>query len=207
MPGMMDTVLNLGLNDRSVEGLAARTGNPRFAYDSYRRFIQMFGDVVAGVDKDHFEHALSALKADRGVEQDVDLGADDLRELVGTFKGIYEERKGEPFPQEPRAQLDAAVRAVFESWDNRRARDYRRLNRIPHDLGTAVNVQQMVFGNTGPRSGTGVAFTRSNVDRRDVGALRRLPHQRPGRGRRRGHPHAAARWPSWPTSCPRPTPS
>ena len=163
MPGMMDTVLNLGLNDRSVEGLAARTGNPRFAYDSYRRFIQMFGDVVAGVDKDHFEHALSAMKADRGVEQDVDLGADDLRALVGTFKGIYEERKGEPFPQEPRAQLDAAVRAVFESWDNRRARDYRRLNRIPHDLGTAVNVQQMVFGNTGPRSGTGVAFTRSNV--------------------------------------------
>ena len=115
------------------------------------------------MDKDHFEHALSALKADRGVEQDVNLGADDLRELVGTFKGIYEERKGEPFPQEPRAQLDAAVRAVFESWDNRRARDYRRLNRIPHDLGTAVNVQQMVFGNTGPRSGTGVAFTRSNV--------------------------------------------
>jgi pyruvate,orthophosphate dikinase len=163
MPGMMDTVLNLGLNDRSVEGLAARTGNPRFAYDSYRRFIQMFGDVVAEVGKEHFERALSAMKAARGVEQDVDLTADDLRELVTTFKGIYEERKGEPFPQEPRAQLDAAVRAVFESWDNRRARDYRRLNRIPHDLGTAVNVQQMVFGNTGPRSGTGVAFTRSNV--------------------------------------------
>ena len=131
------------------------------------------------------------MKADRGVEQDVDLGADDLRELVGTFKGIYEERKGEPFPQEPRAQLDAAVRAVFESWDNRRARDYRRLNRIPHDLGTAVNVQQMVFGNTGPRSGTGVAFTRSNVTGETSRALRRLPHQRPGRGRRRGHPHAA----------------
>ncbi len=163
MPGMMDTVLNLGLNDRSVEGLAARTGNPRFAYDSYRRFIQMFGDVVAGVEKDHFEAALSAMKADRGVEQDVDLSADDLRELVETFKRIYREHKGEPFPQEPRAQLDAAVRAVFESWDNRRARDDRRLNRIPHDLGTAVNVQQMVFGNTGPRSGTGVAFTRSNV--------------------------------------------
>ena len=119
--------------------------------------------MVAEVDKDHFERALSAMKAARGVEQDVDLTADDLRELVTTFTVIYEERKGEPFPQEPRAQLDAAVRAVFESWDNRRARDYRRLNRIPHDLGTAVNVQQMVFGNTGPRSGTGVAFTRSNV--------------------------------------------
>jgi pyruvate,orthophosphate dikinase len=163
MPGMMDTVLNLGLNDRSVKGLAARTGNPRFAYDSYRRFIQMFGDVVSGVDKEHFEKALSAMKAARGVAQDVDLTADDLRELVGTFEGIYKEHKGEPFPQDPRAQLDAAVRAVFESWDNRRARDYRRLNRIPHDLGTAVNVQQMVFGNTGPTSGTGVAFTRNNV--------------------------------------------
>jgi pyruvate,orthophosphate dikinase len=163
MPGMMDTVLNLGLNDESVEGLAERTGNPRFAYDSYRRFIQMFGDVVAEVDKDHFESALSAMKAARGVAQDVDLTAEDLRELVATFEDIYREHKGEPFPQEPRTQLDAAVRAVFESWDNRRARDYRRLNRIPHDLGTAVNVQQMVFGNTGPRSGTGVAFTRSNV--------------------------------------------
>ena len=163
MPGMMDTVLNLGLNDRSVEGLAARTGNPRFAYDSYRRFIQMYGDVVAEVDKEHFEQALSAMKADRGVEQDVDLGADDLRALVQTFAAIYREHRGEDFPQDPRVQLDAAIRAVFESWDNRRARDYRRLNRIDHDLGTAVNVQQMVFGNTGENSGTGVAFTRSNV--------------------------------------------
>ncbi|MBY0396583.1 MAG: pyruvate, phosphate dikinase [Thermoleophilia bacterium] len=163
MPGMMDTVLNLGLNDRSVEGLAARTGNPRFAYDSYRRFIQMFGDVVAGVEKEHFERALSEMKAARGVEQDVDLTADDLRDLVETYEAIYERHRGEPFPQDPRAQLDASIRAVFESWDNRRARDYRRLNRIPHDLGTAVNVQQMVFGNTGPRSGTGVAFTRNNV--------------------------------------------
>jgi pyruvate,orthophosphate dikinase len=163
MPGMMDTVLNLGLNDESVEGLAARTGNPRFAYDSYRRFIQMFGDVVSEVEKEHFERALSALKAERGVTQDVDLTADDLRGLVATYKGIYRDHKGEPFPQEPRAQLDAAIQAVFESWDNRRAQDYRRLNRIPYELGTAVNVQQMVFGNTGARSGTGVAFTRSNV--------------------------------------------
>jgi pyruvate,orthophosphate dikinase len=163
MPGMMDTVLNLGLNDVSVQALAARTGNPRFAYDSYRRFIQMFGDVVAEVPKEHFEKALSAMKHRRRVEQDVDLSADDLRNLVEIFKDIYREHRSEAFPQEPRAQLDAAIRAVFESWDNRRARDYRRLNRIDHDLGTAVNVQQMVFGNTGPNSGTGVAFTRSNV--------------------------------------------
>jgi len=163
MPGMMDTVLNLGLNDASVQGLAARTGNPRFAFDSYRRFIQMFGDVVAGVERSYFEDALTALKQSRGVTQDVELGAEDLRQLVETFKVIYRAHKGEDFPQEPRAQLDAAIRAVFESWDNRRARDYRRVNRIPDDLGTAVNVQQMVFGNTGPRSATGVAFTRNNT--------------------------------------------
>ena len=163
MPGMMDTVLNLGLNDASVRGLAARTGNPRFAYDSYRRFIQMFGDVVAEVSKDHFERALAAMKHRRRVEQDVDLSADDLATLTEIFKDLYREHRGEPFPQDPREQLDAAIRAVFESWDNRRARDYRRLNRIDHDLGTAVNVQQMVFGNTGPNSGTGVAFTRNNV--------------------------------------------
>jgi pyruvate,orthophosphate dikinase len=163
MPGMMDTVLNLGLNDASVEGLAQRTDNVRFAFDSYRRFIQMFGDVVAGVEKGHFERALESLKADRGVHQDVDLTADDLVGLVATFEDIYREHKGEAFPQDPRAQLDAAIRAVFESWDNKRAQDYRRLHRIPYELGTAVNVQQMVFGNTGQRSGTGVAFTRSNV--------------------------------------------
>jgi len=164
MPGMMDTVLNLGLNDDSVEGLALRTHNARFAYDSYRRFIQMFGDVVAGVERKSFEDALSELKAARGVEQDVELGAEDLRGLVETFKVIYRTEKGEDFPQEPRVQLNAAIRAVFESWDNRRARDYRRVHRIPDDLGTAVNVQQMVFGNTGPRSATGVAFTRNNTN-------------------------------------------
>jgi len=163
MPGMMDTVLNLGLNDRSVEGLAERTGNPRFAYDSYRRFISMFGDVVAGVDKAAFEHALDEMKEARGASADVDLSADDLRELVARYKEIYERERGEEFPQDPRAQLDAAIRAVFDSWDNRRAQDYRRLNNIPWDLGTAVNVQQMVFGNTGERSGTGVAFTRNNT--------------------------------------------
>ncbi len=163
MPGMMDTVLNLGLNDHSVDGLVARTSNPRFAYDSYRRFIQMFGDVVSGVAKNHFEEALDALKRARGATADVDLSADDLRGLVIAFKSIYQEHKGEAFPQEPRAQLDGAIRAVFESWDNRRAQDYRRLNNIPWNLGTAVNVQQMVFGNTGERSGTGVAFSRNNV--------------------------------------------
>ncbi len=163
MPGMMDTVLNLGLNDQSVEGLAVRTGNDRFARDSYRRFIQMFGDVVAEVKKEHFDRALEALKSERGVKEDVDLTAEDLAGLVETFKAIYLEHKGEPFPQDPRAQLDAAICAVFESWDNKRANDYRRLNKIPYELGTAVNVQQMVFGNTGPTSGTGVAFTRSNV--------------------------------------------
>jgi pyruvate, orthophosphate dikinase len=163
MPGMMDTVLNLGLNDRSVEGLAKRTGNPRFAYDSYRRFIQMFGDVVSEVEKKHFEEALTALKAARGATNDVDLTAGDLQGLVAAFKAIYKEHKGEDFPQDPRAQLDGAIRAVFDSWDNRRAQDYRRLHNIPWNLGTAVNVQQMVFGNTGERSGTGVAFSRNNV--------------------------------------------
>ncbi|MEZ5081509.1 MAG: pyruvate, phosphate dikinase [Thermoleophilia bacterium] len=163
MPGMMDTVLNLGLNDRSVEGLAARTGNPRFAYDSYRRFIQMYGDVVKGVERSKFEAALSKRKQSRGVTNDVDLAAEDLKGLVTTFKGIYQEHVGDVFPQDARTQLNGAIRAVFESWDNRRARDYRRVNRIPHDLGTAVNVQQMVFGNTGERSATGVAFTRNNT--------------------------------------------
>ncbi|MFN8109892.1 MAG: pyruvate, phosphate dikinase [Thermoleophilia bacterium] len=163
MPGMMDTVLNLGMNDASVEGMAARTGNPRFAYDSYRRFIQMYGDVVAEVERALFEEALTAMKTARGVSADVDLTADDLRELVGQYKDIFRQHKGEDFPQDPRAQLDGAIRAVFESWDNKRARDYRRVNRIPHELGTAVNVQQMVFGNTGPKSATGVAFTRNNT--------------------------------------------
>ena len=163
MPGMMDTILNLGLNDQSVEGLAAVTGNARFAFDSYRRFIQMYGDVVCEVDKHHFESALTALKTARGAASDVDLAADDLRDLTATFKAIFQEHHGEAFPQDARAQLDGAVRAVFASWENRRAYDYRRLHGIPHDLGTAVNVQRMVFGNTGERSGTGVAFTRDNA--------------------------------------------
>ena len=163
MPGMMDTILNLGLNDVSVEGLAAVTGNRRFAFDSYRRFIQMYADVVREVPRERFEAALTALKAARGAGSDVDLGAADLEDLVASFKAIFQEHLGEEFPQDPRAQLDGAIRAVFGSWENRRANDYRRLHGIPHDLGTAVNVQRMVFGNTGERSATGVAFTRDNV--------------------------------------------
>jgi len=160
MPGMMDTILNLGLNDESVEGLARSTGNPRFAFDSYRRLIQMYGEVVDGVDGQRFERALTELKSERGVQQDVELSADDLRELVGTFKEIYREEVGQPFPEDARRQLGRAVKAVFDSWDTPRAQVYRRANRIPDDLGTAVNVVQMVFGNKGSTSGTGVAFTR-----------------------------------------------
>jgi pyruvate, orthophosphate dikinase len=160
MPGMMDTILNLGLNDEAVEGLAAATGNRRFAYDSYRRLIQMYGEVVTGIDAQRFEQALSDLKAARGAQQDVELGDDDLRELVETFKGIYAEETGSPFPEDAREQLTRAVRAVFESWNTPRAQVYRRAHRIPDDLGTAVNVVQMVFGNKGDGSGTGVAFTR-----------------------------------------------
>jgi pyruvate, orthophosphate dikinase len=160
MPGMMDTILNLGLNDEAVKGLASATGNPRFAYDSYRRLIQMYGEVVDGIDAHRFEDALTALKEKRGAQQDVELSGDDLRELVGTFKSVYEEETGNPFPQDAREQLRRAVRAVFESWDNPRAQVYRRAHRIPDDLGTAVNVVQMVFGNKGDKSGTGVAFTR-----------------------------------------------
>jgi pyruvate,orthophosphate dikinase len=160
MPGMMDTILNLGLDDEAVEGLARSTDNYRFAYDSYRRLIQMYGEVVGGVDAHRFEQALTDLKAERSVQQDVELTADDLRGLVETFKGIYRDDTGAPFPQDARDQLTRAVQAVFESWDTPRAQVYRRAHRIPDDLGTAVNVVQMVFGNKGDGSGTGVAFTR-----------------------------------------------
>ncbi len=160
MPGMMDTVLNLGLSDFAVEGLAESTGNARFAYDSYRRLIQMYGEVVDGIDGHRFEQALTDLKAARGVTQDVDLTADDLRELVGTFKEIYEDATGRSFAQDASEQLGRAYRAVFDSWNAPRAQVYRRTYDIPDDLGTAVNVVQMVFGNRGESSGTGVSFTR-----------------------------------------------
>ena len=160
MPGMMDTILNLGLNDEAVEGLAKKTGNARFAYDCYRRFVQMFADVVMMVPKSLFEVEIDKMKEAKGVKNDVDLTADDLKELVGTFKKIYEENEGRPFPQDPRDQLIEAVKAVLRSWDNPRANVYRKMNEIPYEWGTAVNVQQMAFGNSGDRSGTGVAFTR-----------------------------------------------
>jgi pyruvate, orthophosphate dikinase len=161
MPGMMDTILNLGLNDRSVEGLATQSGDERFAFDSYRRFVQMFGDVVMGVDGHLFEAALDRAKRDRGVREDVDLDAGDLRKLVETFRGIYRSETGEEFPQDPADQLARAVEAVFGSWNTPRAVTYRRHEGIADDLGTAVNVVQMVFGNMGPASATGVAFTRN----------------------------------------------
>ncbi|HEX8205395.1 MAG TPA: pyruvate, phosphate dikinase [Solirubrobacteraceae bacterium] len=157
MPGMLDTVLNLGLNDRSVEGLASKTGNERFAWDSYRRFVQMFGNVVRGVAGERFEDEIKRVKEARGVREDTELDVDALRELTSAFKGFYD------FPDDPREQLRQSIRAVFESWNGERAVTYRRLNRIPDDWGTAVNVQQMVFGNKGETSGSGVAFSRDEV--------------------------------------------
>jgi pyruvate,orthophosphate dikinase len=160
MPGMMDTILNLGLNDEAVEGLSRQTENPRFARDSYRRLIQMYGEVVDGIDAHRFEQSLTDLKRGSGVSQDVDLTAEDLAELIETFKRIYRDGTGAAFPQDAREQLGRAVRAVFDSWETPRAQVYRRAHGIPDDLGTAVNVVQMVFGNKGDDSGTGVAFTR-----------------------------------------------
>ena len=162
MPGMMDTILNLGLNDVAVEGFAKKTGNPRFAYDSYRRFIQMYSDVVMEVPKSYFEKIIDEMKEAKGVHYDTELDANDLKELAEKFKAVYKEAmNGEEFPQDPKEQLMGAVKAVFRSWDNPRAIVYRRMNDIPGDWGTAVNVQTMVFGNKGETSGTGVAFTRN----------------------------------------------
>jgi pyruvate,orthophosphate dikinase len=160
MPGMMDTVLNIGLNDQSVRGLAQQAGDERFAFDSYRRLIQMFGKTVLGIDGEHFEGALEQAKRDKGVSSDLELDAEDMRRLVETFKHVVVDRAGRAFPQEPREQMDLAIRAVFDSWNTDRAVVYRRRERIPSDLGTAVNVCSMVFGNLGADSGTGVAFTR-----------------------------------------------
>ena len=171
MPGMMDTVLNIGLNDESVEGLAKQTSSERFAWDSYRRLLQMFGKTVMGVDGDLFEEAIDEAKHAKGVRNDVDLDTADLRGLVATFKDIIRRETGREFPQDPSEQLTLGIHAVFGSWDNKRAIDYRRKNKIPDDLGTAVNVQAMVFGNRGEDSGTGVAFTRNpaNGDREPYG--------------------------------------
>ena len=161
MPGMMDTILNLGLTDVAVEGFAKKTGNPRFAYDSYRRFIQMFSDVVMEIPKSYFERILDDIKDSKGVNFDTELTAEDLQEVIKKFKQIYKDKMGSDFPQEPKVQLMEAVKAVFRSWDNDRAIVYRRMNDIPGAWGTAVNVQAMVFGNMGNTSGTGVAFTRN----------------------------------------------
>ena len=161
MPGMMDTILNLGLNDQVVEGLAKLTNNPRFAYDSYRRFIQMFSDVVMGLEKSRFERIIDDMKEKKGVKMDTELDVNDLKEMVVKFKEFYKEELGKDFPQQPKEQLMEAVKAVFRSWDNPRAQVYRRMNDIPYSWGTAVNVQSMVFGNMGDTSGTGVAFTRN----------------------------------------------
>ena len=160
MPGMMDTILNLGLNEEVVEVLAAKSGNPRWAWDCYRRFIQMFSDVVMEVGKKYFEELIDKMKAEKGVTQDVELTADDLKELANQFKAEYKEKIGEDFPDDPKVQLMEAIKAVFRSWDNPRANVYRRDNDIPYSWGTAVNVQMMAFGNMGDTSGTGVAFTR-----------------------------------------------
>jgi pyruvate,orthophosphate dikinase len=161
MPGMMDTVLNLGLNEQTLEGLIRLTGNERFGWDAYRRFIQMFGKIVMDVPAEAFEHALDDAKAAKGPgTQDTDLDADELTALIEEFRGIYRTHTGEEFPQDPKEQLRLAIAAVFQSWNGKRARDYRRQNKISDDLGTAVNVQAMVFGNRGDDSGTGVAFTR-----------------------------------------------
>ena len=161
MPGMMDTILNLGLNDEVVESFAKITGNPRFAYDSYRRFIQMYSDVVMEVGKKYFEELIDEMKAEKGVKLDTELDADDLKKLAEQFKAEYKAKLGVDFPSDPREQLMGAVKAVFRSWNNQRAIVYRRMNDIPSSWGTAVNVQSMVFGNTGDESGTGVAFTRN----------------------------------------------
>ena len=160
---MLDTVLNLGLNDESVQGSAKATENERFAWDSYRRFVQMFGNVSRGIAGEKFEDAIKAAKQERSVSDDTELDVDALRELTDTFKGIYNDETGEDFPQDPQEQLRLAIRAVFDSWVGDRAVEYRRQNRIPDDWGTAVNVQQMVFGNKGDTSGSGVAFSRDEV--------------------------------------------
>src|SRR5215217_7146242 len=161
MPGMMDTVLNLGLNEETLKGLIALTGNERFGWDAYRRFIQMFGRIVMGVDGARFDEALDEAKERRGARQDTDLDAEALRELAGRYREIVRQDTGKDFPADPYEQLDLAMKAVFASWFGKRARDYRDNQKIPHDLGTAVNVVTMVFGNMGDDSGTGVAFTRN----------------------------------------------
>ena len=204
MPGMMDTILNLGMNDTTVDIIAAKSGNPKFAWDSYRRFLQMYGDVVMGVQKrpeeDHepFESVIEGLKDEKYGNHhfpDTQLSTDDFKELVTRFKALIRERTGKDFPQVAKNQLWGSIGAVFGSWNNDRAIVYRRKYGIPHEWGTAVNVQTMVFGNMGETSATGVAFTRDPADGRE-GLLRRISHQRPGRRRRGGGAHAHSCFPA-----------
>ena len=179
MPGMMDTILNLGLNEEVVDVIAKKSNNPRWAWDCYRRFIQMYSDVVMEVGKKYFEQLIDQMKADRGVTQDVELTAEDLKELAGQFKAEYKSKIGEDFPTDPKEQLVGAIKAVFRSWDNPRANVYRRDNDIPYSWGTAVNVQSMAFGNMGDDCGTGVAFTRNPAtgEKKLMGEF--LPKSRP----------------------------
>ena len=190
MPGMMDTVLNLGLNDETVAALARQSGDRRFAYDSYRRFITMYSDVVLGVGHEHFEELLDRHKERQGYSLDTDLAADDWAELVELYKKRLKQERGEPFPQDPHEQLWGAIGAVFGSWMNQRANTYRRLHNIPESWGTAVNVQAMVFGNMGDIVCHRRRLHAQSLDRREK-TLRRIPHQRAGRGRGRRHSHAA----------------
>ena len=191
MPGMMDTILNLGLNEDVVEVLAAKSGNPRWAWDCYRRFIQMFSDVVMEVGKKYFEVLIDQMKEKKGVTQDVDLNADDLKELANQFKAEYKSKIGEDFPTDPKIQLMEAIKAVFRSWDNPRANVYRRDNDIPYSWGTAVNVQMMAFGNMGDDCGTRRCLYQRPGHRRER-PVRRVPDQCPGRrcGGRRAYAHA-----------------
>ncbi len=192
MPGMMETVLNIGLNDESVEGLTKISGSARFAWDSYRRLLSMFGATVLDVERAKFDEALEDLKHTRKVETDVELTAEDIQELVTTYKKIIADEAGREFPQDPREQLDLAVLAVFSSWNTDRAKIYRRQEHIPDDLGTAVNICAMVFGNLGDDSWHRRLF-HPRPGLRPPRRVRRLPAQRTGRGRRLGHPqHAAA---------------
>ncbi len=190
MPGMMDTVLNLGINDQVVEGLIRKTGNPRFAWDAFRRFMQMYGDVVRGVEHHAFEEALQSVKKAKGVEEDTELDAEDLKKVVALYRGVFKKHTKEEFPTDPMTQLWGAIDAVFGSWNNERAIKYRELNSIKGLLGTAVNVQTMVFGNFGNDSGHRRLLHPRPVHRREH-LLRRVPDERAGRGRGGGHPHAA----------------
>ena len=190
MPGMMDTVLNLGLNDQSVKGLAAQTSDERFAYDSYRRFVQMYGRIVLGVPAEEFDEPFDKAKAKAGVENDAEIPAKVLVDLVKTFKAVVKKHTGKAFPQKPADQLRGAVEAVFKSWNGPRAMAYRVRERIPHDLGTAVNVQAMVFGNRDDNSGTGVGFTRDPP-----------PERRAATATSSSTPRARMSWPASATRC------